>query len=1215
MAKAYEFNWQRPVPYCMQEGTYFDRFDEDPFAFEPNCFFRVDVFGFFITWKSEGKEGQVLECSLINSIRSTTVPKDPKILSALEATGKTESDLEGRIICICSGADLVNLSFMYIVAQDISIAKQWTDSLRSLIHNSRANSVCPMTCLRKHWMRLSFLTNVSGKIPVRSITRTFASGKTEKVIFQALKDLGLPSGKNDELEPEAFTFEKFYSLTQKICPRADIEVLFKTLCGEKSDYLNIEQLVSFLNENQRDPRLNEILFPFYDSKRARQIIETYETDEKLQKKGLMSCDGFCRYLMSDENAPVFLDRLELYQEMDQPLAHYFISSSHNTYLTGRQFGGRSSVEMYRQVLLSGCRCVELDCWDGKGEDQEPIITHGKAMCTDVLFKDVIQAIKETAFVSSEYPVILSFENHCSRHQQYKLARYCEDIFGDMLLRQPLDDFPMEPGQPLPSPNDLKGKILIKNRRLKPEVEKKQLEHFRNHMEAGEVNMSTNMSEDENEEDAGSDLVDEAHPERICGSLVIGQTNNSEENVLAARKVNVKDDVAVLEGLAQTPLEASCQENGKKAGEPSVTDEQALIQSYTYVAATTNIHPYLSSIINYAQAVKFPGFEEAEEKNIHHNMSSFNESVGLGYLRTNAIEFVNYNKRQMSRIYPKGGRVDSSNYMPQIFWNAGCQMVSLNFQTPDLAMQLNQGKFEYNGSCGYLLKPDFMRRPDRMFDPFSETPVDGVIAATCSVQVISGQFLSDKKIGTYVEVDMYGLPTDTIRKEFRTRMVMNNGLNPVYNEEPFVFRKVILPDLAVLRIAVYDDNNKLIGQRILPLDGLQAGYRHISLRNEGNKPLSLPTVFCNIVLKTYVPDGFGAIVDALSDPKKFLSICEKRTDQMRAMGIETWEIADVPNDSSKGSKKGKANQVKSLSPQRSLETRSTSSGQNASVYFKKDMATVMPQVTVDDLKQMKEYLKLAKKQVKDLNALKKKHTKAHTALQRSHCTQMDKIVLQHEKEKRVLEKQLEKNCKKVSGSNCCEMGREIEMKMKTITADHKTKVKDVAAAHAHEWDEMMKAHSTESQELRDQHVLQQCEQLRKLMLMTQEQQTQQLTHLHERQSKEMRANQAKSSMENGKAISQDKSIKNKAERERRVRELNSNNTRKFLTERKRLAMSQSKEIEQLQTAQHEQLEKLDKYIAELLKSHHSESQHQGERDSAHEGEAGLIRIGALNSLTT
>jgi phosphatidylinositol phospholipase C, beta len=82
-------------------------------------------------------------------------------------------------------------------------------------------------------------------------------------------------------------------------------------------------------------------------------------------------------------------------------------------------------------------------------------------------------------------------------------------------------------------------------------------------------------------------------------------------------------------------------------------------------------------------------------------------------------------------------------------------VSLNFQTSDLPQQLNQGKFEYNGNCGYLLKPDFMRRADRSFDPFADAPVDGVIAAQCSVQVIAGQFLSDKKVGTYVEVDMYG----------------------------------------------------------------------------------------------------------------------------------------------------------------------------------------------------------------------------------------------------------------------------------------------------------------------------------------------------------------------------------------------------------------------------------------------------------------------------
>ncbi|XP_034084397.1 1-phosphatidylinositol 4,5-bisphosphate phosphodiesterase beta-4-like isoform X1 [Gymnodraco acuticeps] len=1218
MTKSYIFNWQKHLPEFMQEGASFDRFDEDPYVFEPNCQMTVDEFGFFICWKSEGKEGQVLECSLINSIRVGGVPKEPKILASFEALGKTESDLEGCIICICSGTDLVNLNFVFMVAESPDTARKWIEGLRSVIHNFKANNVCPMTCLKKHWMRMCFLTNVNGKIPVRGITRTFASGKTEKGIFQALKDLGLPSGKNDEIEPSDFTFDIFYALTQKICPRTDIEELFKKINGKETDYLTVDQLVSFLNENQRDPRLNEILFPFYDPKRAMQIVEKYERDDELKKKGQMSSDGFCRYLMSDENAPVFLDRLQLYQEMDQPLAHYFISSSHNTYLTGRQFGGKSSVEMYRQVLLSGCRCVELDCWDGKGEDQEPIITHGKAMCTDILFKDVIQAIKETAFVTSDYPVILSFENHCSKPQQYKMAKYCDDTFGEFLLKQPLENYPIESGRPLPSPGELKRKILIKNKRLKPEVEQKQLEAFKKHMEAGETNTPAIIMGEEIEEETENgekevELNSEA-PSSLSEANSVSQSNavsSKKENNLSNSTKKVPDDEVTemseaTEATDATDIsEASDQDNNKKVAEEAEDSEEALIAQYTYVGATTNIHPWLSAMVNYAQPVKFQSFDVAEERNIHHNMSSFNESVGLGYLKTNAIEFVNYNKRQMSRIYPKGGRVDSSNYMPQIFWNAGCQMVSLNFQTPDLAMQLNQGKYEYNGSCGYLLKPDFMRRSDRMFDPFSETPVDGVIAATCSVQVFSGQFLSDKKIGTYVEVDMYGLPTDTIRKEFRTRMVMNNGLNPLYNEEPFVFRKVILPDLAVLRIAVYDDNNKLIGQRILPLDGLQAGYRHISLRNEGNKPLSLPTIFCQIILKTYVPDGFGAIVDALSDPKKFLTIAEKRADQMKALGIDTNDIADVPSGSSKNDKKGKGkgDTVKAnVTPQASSDmAQSSNLAHNNNAENKKDTALV-PNVSIEDLKLMKTYLKLIKKQQKELNTLKKKQAKDQSTMQKAHCTQVDKMVSQNEKEKTSLEKLLEKAIKKRGENNCQELKKETEDKIQTLTADHKVKVKDITAQHTKEWSELISSHSSEEQVMKDGHVTQQCEHLKKLLTTVQEQQTVQLKLIHERQSKEMRANQAKMSMENSKAISQDKSIKNKAERERRVRELNSSNTKKFLDERKRLAMKLQKEMEQLQKNQREQLEKLEKFNEQLLKSHHANKQVQGQ-GHATDGEVG------------
>lgn len=57
------------------------------------------------------------------------------------------------------------------------------------------------------------------------------------------------------------------------------------------------------------------------------------------------------------------------------------------------------------------------------------------------------------------------------------------------------------------------------------------------------------------------------------------------------------------------------------------------------------------------------------------------------------------------------------------------------------------------------------------------------------QIISGQFLTDKKVGVYVEIDMFGLPVDTRRKAFKTKTSQNNAINPVWDEEPIVFKKV------------------------------------------------------------------------------------------------------------------------------------------------------------------------------------------------------------------------------------------------------------------------------------------------------------------------------------------------------------------------------------------------------------------------------------------
>ncbi|KAH0822061.1 hypothetical protein GEV33_000730 [Tenebrio molitor] len=123
-------------------------------------------------------------------------------------------------------------------------------------------------------------------------------------------------------------------------------------------HMTAAQFVDFLNKTQRDPRLNEILHPYANTTRAKDIIAQYEPNKYNSQKGQLSIDGFLRYLMSEDNNIIAPSRYELCDEMDHPLAHYFINSSHNTYLTGHQLTGRSSTEMYRQCLLAGCRSVE-----------------------------------------------------------------------------------------------------------------------------------------------------------------------------------------------------------------------------------------------------------------------------------------------------------------------------------------------------------------------------------------------------------------------------------------------------------------------------------------------------------------------------------------------------------------------------------------------------------------------------------------------------------------------------------------------------------------------------------------------------------------------------------------------------------------------------------------------------------------------------------------
>lgn len=821
---------------------------------------RVDKNGYYIYWVCQNGETDTLEISCIRDTRTgkyARVPSSAKLKTMINYSGNQDA-LVDKQIQIIYGSQFNNLDEINFSCANKEVAQLWANELLKLAYDNRSINACPLTFLKKAHARLRFMVEKGDVLPIRKLCRLLTKDKAEaKRIEKALELTNIPC-RNETILIDDFTFEKFLTFYKNLVQRQELEQIFdklfpqaqqyhpptsssssafstshfqkdNTFTGTSGKYIEVDTFVTFINKHQRDPRLNEILHPYVTKDYGLELIKNHEPHKEIAKKGCLSYDGFLRYLMSDDNAILSPDRLDLYMDMNQPLNQYFINSSHNTYLTGHQLRGKSSVDMYRQCLLAGCRCVELDCWNGK-VDEEPIITHGYTVVTEISFKEVLEAINESAFKTSPYPVILSFENHCSPRQQAKMVQYCKEIFSsDVLLTEPLSDFPIDQDASLPSPNQLLKKIIIKNKKKKPKKSSTQ--------KSFTPSSSSTITPCDTEEQE----LDESEPE--------------EEELVPI------DGVQQLEAMAAAPV--------SREAEPAVE---------------------MSALVVYMQPVRFKSFDEAKRRGKNYEVSSFPENQATSLLKEKPMEFVLMNKRQFTRVYPKATRVDSSNYIPQVFWNAGCQMVALNFQTLDLGMQLNMGFFDYNNRSGYLLKPDLMRRPDRVLDPFTETTVDGIIAGTVSVTVISGQFLSERRGNTFVEVEMYGLPVDTLRRK-RTKVAQSNGINPTFDNKPFVFKKVVMPDLAHVRIAAYEEvgrSNRLIGYRILPLTGLRPGYRHLPLRSESNQPLTLPTLFLKIEVNDYVPDDLSALADALANPIAHQSILERRDEQLMVLNEDKEE---------------------------------------------------------------------------------------------------------------------------------------------------------------------------------------------------------------------------------------------------------------------------------------------------------------------------------------
>lgn len=118
--------------------------------------------------------------------------------------------------------------------------------------------------------------------------------------------------------------------------------------------------------------------------------------------------------------------------------------------------------------------------------------------------------------------------------------------------------------------------------------------------------------------------------------------------------------------------------------------------------------------------------------------SFDENKAMSAMENNMGGFLELTHHHLIRTYPKGMRIDSSNYNPVPLWLGGCQIVALNMQFRGLEMDLNEAMFRDNGCLGYVLKPDTLL--DRTLT---------IAAVACELRILAKRVLARRHTPPHV----------------------------------------------------------------------------------------------------------------------------------------------------------------------------------------------------------------------------------------------------------------------------------------------------------------------------------------------------------------------------------------------------------------------------------------------------------------------------------
>ncbi|KAF9539096.1 Phospholipase C [Mortierella hygrophila] len=601
--------------------------------------------------------------------------------------------------------------------------------------------------LKEHWMDAD--KNVDSKLGYEEVVRLCHRLN----INFSRKEIRLRFDQADEKNQGFLDFSNFTHFVKLLKERKEIINLFNRLTVPDDMSMSVDEFIDFMLHIQKTTD---------DIEHIREIYNKH-LDKTVDK---FTVDSLTSFLVSADNSIVAPEHAQVHQDMSQTLSNYYISSSHNTYLLGHQLTGISSIEGYIRALQSGCRCVELDCWDGP--DGQPVIYHGHTLTSKILFRDVIEAISTYAFVNSPYPLILSLEIHCDLDQQDIMANIMRTKLGSWLVVAALDS----ESAVLPSPDELQFKILIKSKVLPP---------------------------DATSQEFSTDTESESERESESDSESVKKPKTKSKKVRIARA--------------------------------------------------------LSNITIYCQSRHFPGF--THDGCSPHKIISFSERVSLRLAKQTLQEYINMNKSHLTRVYPAGFRISSTNYDPHHHWAGGCQVVALNYQSYDRGMQMNNAMFTMNGHCGYVLKPQALRlapgetcNHDKAPSFVKTYPVD------VTLEIISAQQLprpneaqSGDVIDPVCEIEMLVPGQSTIK--YKTRHVSDNGFNPVW-QESFKFRvDYEHHQLVYFRFVVQDEDIKfsdLIASYCISLDSLQEGYRHIQLQDPSGEPYLYSTLFIKVSIQ-------------------------------------------------------------------------------------------------------------------------------------------------------------------------------------------------------------------------------------------------------------------------------------------------------------------------------------------------------------------------------